>query len=265
LVQTLPSSQAAVLATCVQPVAAEQASVVQTLLSSQVEAFPSHLPVAAQASPLVQTLPSSQTAPTCGAWAQPVVFWQESAVHGFKSLQSTVAPAPHWTPPLSTRHFSPAVHASASSHGRPGLADDMQPAVASQMSSVQTDASAHAVLLGVWMQPWAGTQASTVQLTASAQSNGTPMQLPNEHTSPPVHKLASSQAVPAALGALTQAPVAGTHWFFKQAVSPVVLQVITLPALVLQVPPWHVEMPLQRLPSSLQSASVPQKQVFSKP
>jgi hypothetical protein len=82
-VQALPSSQAAVLFACVQPVAGLQASFVQTLLSLQLIAVPLQVP-ALHLSPDVQALLSLQVFVFGANW-HPVAATHESVVQGFLS------------------------------------------------------------------------------------------------------------------------------------------------------------------------------------
>jgi hypothetical protein len=91
VVQAFPSSQEAVLFACVQPVAGEHESFVQTLLSLQFGAAPPTQVPPAQVSPVVQAFPSSQAMPLL-ACAQPVAGTQESVVQELPSSQFGAAP-----------------------------------------------------------------------------------------------------------------------------------------------------------------------------
>jgi len=112
VVQALPSSQEAVLFTCVQPVAGLQASSVQTLASSQFGAVPPTQVPPEQASPVVQALPSLQDAVLL-VCVHPVTGLHESSVQGLPSSQLGPAP-PTQVPP---EQASPVVHALPSSQG----------------------------------------------------------------------------------------------------------------------------------------------------
>src|SRR5947199_1609783 len=93
VVQALPSSHAAVLFVCVQPVAGSQASVVQTLPSSQLGGGPpAQLPAPSQGSAVVQALLSVQAMVVKRVtgqfpWPSHVVL----VVQGFPSSQAVVA------------------------------------------------------------------------------------------------------------------------------------------------------------------------------
>ena len=76
----------------------------------------------------------------------------------------------------------------------------MHPPTVSQMSLVQPLLSSQAALFGTLMQPSLLSHWSNVQSMPSLQSSGTPMQMPPEQISPPVHKFLSSQLVPAGAG-----------------------------------------------------------------
>src|SRR5437016_2543699 len=95
VVQALPSSHAAVLFVCVQPVAGSQASVVQTLPSSQLGGGPpAQLPAPSQVSAVVQALLSVQAIvvkPVTGQfpWPSHVVL----VVQGFPSSHAVVEEA----------------------------------------------------------------------------------------------------------------------------------------------------------------------------
>jgi len=80
----------------VQPVTGSQPSVVHTLPSSQSSAVPAvHTPVW-QVSPPLQTVPSAHEEPFgTGAFWQPAIGSQVSAVHTLESLQLSAVPAVH--------------------------------------------------------------------------------------------------------------------------------------------------------------------------
>jgi hypothetical protein len=111
VVHALPSSQDSVLFECVQPLAGLQASVVQTLLSSQLGGGPPVQLPAEQWSPVVQELWSSQGLLlfTC---LQPVAASQLSVVQRLLSSQLMGVPAQ-----LPLTHLSPLVQALLSSQG----------------------------------------------------------------------------------------------------------------------------------------------------
>jgi hypothetical protein len=233
VVQALPSSHGAVLSTCVQPAAASQPSVVQTLPSLQSGPGPPTHDPPAHASPVVHELPSSHGALlfTC---VQPVAGSQPSSVHPFASLQSTGSLTQLW---LTQRSF--VVHWSVSAHcesrlQHPAVVSCWHPSGATQESTVHAFPSSqsgagpptqappahwsfvvhalpslHGAMLFVWVQPVAGSQASVVQTLPSLQSGpGPPTQAPPAQASPVVQALPSSQG--ALLFAWVQ-PVAGSH------------------------------------------------------
>lgn len=177
VVQALPSEQVVELLACAQPLSVLHESSVQTLLSSQSTPAPDWHEPPLQVSPLVQALPSSQDEAllTC---VQPLAGLHESSVQALVSSQST--PAPDWhDPPLQV---SVLVHASP---------------------SVQV-----AVLL-LWVQPAPASQPSSVQTLPSLQLVPAPgWQLPPEQTSLVVHASPSSQ--PRVLLVWSQ-PVAEMH------------------------------------------------------
>jgi len=164
VVQTFPSSHAALLAVLAQPVATLQESSVHGLESEQLSPTPAHTP-SAHPSITVQALPSSQPMPlaTC---SQPVAGLQASCVQGFASLQSGLAPA-RQLPLLQT---SPPVHALPSSQ---------------------------LTVFGACTHPLAALQLSSVHKLLSSQSIGAPpTHAPAVHVSPPVQALPSLQTVP---------------------------------------------------------------------
>jgi len=211
-VQTLPSSQGAVLLVEVQaPLTGSQFSVVQGFLSSQaLGPLGVHTP-ALQVSPTVQLLLSSQTLALL-AWLQPADGSQLSSVHGLPSLQLTGPPAAQ-TPPAQT---SPRVQTLPSSQGKVLLAT-MQPFLLSQLSvvhnlpssqfwaapgthapsaqaslTVHTLPSVQPTVLLTKLQPSMASQPSSVQLLPSLQGVlPKPLQLPLAHLSPLVQALPS--------------------------------------------------------------------------
>ena len=94
-------------------------------------------------------------------------------------------------------------------------------------------------------QPVAGSQLSVVQALPSSQTRAAPrVQVPLWQVSAPLQRLPSLHDVPLATGAVWQ-PVAGLQVSVVQGLPS--LQVSGVPAV--QVPPWQVSAPLQRLPS----------------
>ncbi len=245
VVQTLPSSQVAVLARCTQPVLALQPSSVHGLPSLQSNALPGwHAPVLHK-SPIVQAFPSVH-APVLGVCAQPPWVSQASVVHGLPSLQSCPGPGKH----TALKHASPVVHGLPSSHG-PEIALCVQPAPALQPSSVHGLPSSHASPLPetqfpprhasplvqtlpsehtapssfVLVHPLEMLQESLVQTLPSSQSSGAPpWQLPDLHVSATVHALPSSHA---ALVGLCVQPLPGLQPSAVHGLSS--LQLVALP------------------------------------
>jgi len=111
VVHALPSSQGSMLFECVQPLSGLQASVVQTLLSSQLGGGPPVQLPPAQWSPVVHAFLSSQGLLlfTC---LQPVAVSQLSVVQRLPSSQLIGVPAQ-----LPLTHLSPLVQALLSSQG----------------------------------------------------------------------------------------------------------------------------------------------------
>jgi hypothetical protein len=161
VVQALPSSHAAVLLKCTQPVAGLQVSSVQPLPSSQLGAGPPWQLPPPQVSPVVQALPSSQAA-VLSVWTQPVAGLHESSVQPFPSLQFNAAPPWQLPPP--------------------------------QVSFVvQALPSSQAAVLSTWTQPVARLHESSVQPFPSLQLTAVPPeQEPLAQTSPVVHEFPSS-------------------------------------------------------------------------
>ena len=177
VVQASPSSQAAALFACTQPVAGSHESLVQTSPSLQSGGAPPRHAPAEQVSLVVQALSSSQGAVLL-ACTHPATGLQESSVQTSPSSQSGGAPPRHAPP----EQVSPVVQASPSSQ----------------------DAA-----LSACTQPVAGSQESSVQTLPSSQSGGgPPRQMPPEHVSPAVQGSPSSQG--AALLVFTQ-PVTGSQ------------------------------------------------------
>ena len=88
----------------------------QGLRSSQTTGVPAQWPSLLQVSWSVQALPSSHAPPAAGVNTH-CPFTQESAVHGFSSLQTTGVPA-HCP---SVLQVSPVVHSLPSLQGAPGV------------------------------------------------------------------------------------------------------------------------------------------------
>ncbi len=204
-VQRLLSLQPIALFTCVQPVAASQASLVQGLPSSQPIAAPAHLPML-QMSPAVHALPSSQAPPALKCVHAPVVKSQPSAVQALLSLQSLLLPARH----------ALAAQTSLTVHGLPSL---------------------QGRLLAVWTQPLVASHASSVHGLLSSHAMFTPAtHVPFVHESPLVQtEPSASQAPPSLVATALQRPVAGAHVLTAQAVSPAALQVTTVAGLTVHV------------------------------
>jgi hypothetical protein len=161
VVQALPSSHAAVLLTCPQPVNELQLSSVQPLPSSQFGAAPPTQLPPLQMSLVVQALPSSHGLLlfTC---SQPLAALQLSLVHALLSLQSGGAPPTQ----------APALQVSLVVQALPSL---------------------HGSLLFTCVQPLAGLQPSSVHPLLSLQSAaGPPTQVPPLQVSVVVQALPSS-------------------------------------------------------------------------
>jgi hypothetical protein len=163
VVHAFPSSQAAVLFVCTQPVAGLHESSVQPLPSLQPSgADPTHTPPE-QVSTVVHAFPSLQ-ATVLFVCTHPVAALQESSVQGLLSLQPSAGP-PTQAPALQT---SPVV---------------------------QPLPSSHAAVLLAWTHPVAGLHESSVHALPSSQpSAGPPTQDPPLHVSIVVHAFPSLQA-----------------------------------------------------------------------
>ena len=248
-VHALPSSQVAVLLTCVQPVATLHASFVHALPSLQDTvgsiAVPLQAP-AAHASLLVHALPSSQ-ASVFGAYRQPVAGLQLSVVHKLPSLQTSAVPRQE--PPL---HVSPWLHALPTLQAEVLLVNTQAPVAKLQLSVVQELLSLHTVaapaaqaplahasptvhglpslhgeLFGTWLHPVLAPQASLVHGLPSSQFRFAPaLHTPPMHASPTVHTLPSaSQDLPSLMAAIAHLPVVVVHWFCAHVVLAVVSHV----------------------------------------
>src|SRR3990172_8078421 len=213
VVQALPSSHTVPLATAVNthPVAGLQLSVVQALLSLQLDAAPPTQAPAEQVSLFVQALPSLHGAVLL-VCTHPVAGLQESSVQTFASSQLVAAPPTQ--------------------------------APAAQVSLVvQALASLQAAVLLVYTQPVAGVQVSVVHTLLSLQVIAVPPQTPAVHTSPLVQALPSSHTVPLVTLVNTQ-PVVGAQVSVVHTL--LSLQVIAVPP---QTPAVHTSPLVQALPS----------------
>ncbi len=218
-VQRFLSSQSLILFENWQPLMGSQVSFVHALPSLQLMVAPGLHAPAAQMSPPVQTLPSEHDA-MLFTDLQPSAAEQVSSVHPLLSSQLTATPDTH----LPAPHLSPLVQALLSSQAWL-LAPCLQPAILSQLSSVQglpssqlanapglqappahtspsvqVLPSSHGSVLLARVQPSAGLQPSLVQGSPSLQS----WALPGTHTpwaqlSATVHRLASLQGAVLAL------------------------------------------------------------------
>jgi hypothetical protein len=112
VVQTLASSQLALLFVCTQPVSESQESSVHGLPSSQLVGPPPWQFPFWQKSPDVHSLPSSH-GPVLDTWRQPVTVSQESSVQLSESLQLIAGPPMH----VPERQVSFAEQALPSSQG----------------------------------------------------------------------------------------------------------------------------------------------------
>jgi hypothetical protein len=228
VVQAFPSSQAATLFECTQPVSGAHESLVHALLSSQLKLdVPTHVPLA-HLSPVVQEFPSSQAA-ALFSWTQPLKGTQESFVHALLSSQFSADPAAHApfahaspvvqtfpslqafvllvkTQPTAAEHES-LVQALLSLQTR-GCPDRHVPPT-QKSPFVQAFWSEHSLKLFVWTQPTALSQSSVVHGLLSEQFNAPPVRhVPAEHRSLMVHGFPSLQAF--VFGMKTQ-PMVGSH------------------------------------------------------
>jgi hypothetical protein len=136
VVQTFPSSHAAVLLVWTQPEAGLHESSVQTLPSLQLVGEPlTHEPFE-HVSPVVQAFPSSHDAVLL-VWPHPVVGSHESSVQGFPSSQAAAKP---WTQPVVGSHES-SVHWLPSSQS--GAAPPTQAPLEQVSPVVQAFPSSH--------------------------------------------------------------------------------------------------------------------------
>jgi hypothetical protein len=238
VVHLLPSLHGKVLALYTQPLLGSQESLVHGLPSSHVTLLPAQKPPE-HLSPWLQALPSSH--PKVLFWnAQlPVVVLQLSVVQGLLSLQLLATPALH----AEAAHASPTVQALPSLHGAV-LAANLQPALASQLSSVH------------------GLPSLQLRIAPALHT-------PPAHASPTVHTDPSaSQLVPLLVATKPQLPLPVLHTLLAQVVLTEVSHVTTVlgltthlygKALLLQ-----NNVPLHRFPSSwpAQSLSWAQAQVL---
>jgi hypothetical protein len=206
------------MAVAVHPKVTSQPVLVHGLASLQSRAVPVVQTALWQVSVPLQTLPSLHEVPfRTGALAQPVAGAQLSVVQMLPSLQSSGATAVHMPP----WQVSLPLHRSVSAHGVPLGA-------------------------GGVVQPNMGSQPSAVHGAPSLQASG----VPAVHTalwqvSPPLQTLPSLHEVPFRTGALAQ-PVAGAQLSVVHGLPS--LQIGTAPGV--QLPPWHVSLPLQKLVSA---------------
>ena len=139
-VQTFGSEQGFALFVYPQiPVAGSQLSLVQGLLSSQVDTAPGRHPPSAHWSPAVHGFPSSH-AFVLFVKTQPVAGLQLSVVHALLSSQATGVPA-HEPP----EHVSPVVHAFRSEHAPVLFVWRQLPVAGSHVSLVHGSLSLHTV------------------------------------------------------------------------------------------------------------------------
>jgi hypothetical protein len=200
-----------------QPRVGLQLSVVQAFPSLQLSGSPGAQTPDWQISLPLQALLSEHPVPfRTGSAVQPKSGLQLSSVHGFESSQLTAVPAPH----VPSVQLSLPLQTLPSEHDVPfRTATARQPATASQES--------------------------VVHRLPSLQTRVVPaVQAPALHVSLPLQRVASGQAVPLATGVALQ-PEVGRHASFEQGFRS--LQTSAVPAV--QMPDWHVSMPLQRLPS----------------
>ena len=160
-VHASPSSHITLLLVCVQPLAKSQASVVQTLPSSQFGGAPPTQDPLEHVSAVVQAFPSMHGL-VLFTFLQPVAGLQESSVQPLPSSQLGAGPPTH-TPP---EHTSPVVHAFPSLHELALLVNTQTPPW--HESVVQTFPSLHWLLWLHSMQP----------------GMGVPTHVPPEQTSP---------------------------------------------------------------------------------
>ena len=212
VVQASPSSHEAVLLVCTQPDAGLHESSVHALSSLQLRAVPPTQVPPSHVSSVVQALPSLHEAVLL-VCTQPVVGLQESSVHGLPSSQLRAVP-PHAGP------------AATGVVGRAGVAVVARGGVV----------GVHAARVGI-----AGVVGAHVVVVAAARRPADAV--------PPLHVSFVVQALPssheAVLLVCTQ-PIAGSH----------VSSVHGLPSSQLravpptQVPPSHMSLVVQALPSS---------------
>ncbi len=275
------------------PVLASHESVVHASPSSHTFLVPTSHFLLLHVSPTVQASPSASQVAADERFTQPFKALQVSREHGFLSSQSNAAPGVQ-VPPWQLS-FSVQLELSAS-HGLPcnGAPSALHwPVAASQPSLVHKLPSSHTLalpathtlsaqasptvqavlsasqglVLAVNLQPTCGSQASVVHELPSSHTCGWPgAHLPASHWSSWVHALASaSHGWPVLIGTRPHLPVSASHLSCAQAPPSalhftMVLALIThaYGALALS----HTNVPLQALPSSLQSASVVHSQVF---
>ena len=195
-----------------------QVSTVQALLSLQFGGGPAmHWPLWQVSAPL-QTFPSSHGIPfRTGVLTQPKVALQVSAVQGLPSSQLSAVPGVQ-TPPWQTSSPSQAL-----------------------LSAQEVPFSTAALL-----QPKTGSQVSVVHTFVSSQGRAAPgVHTPVWQVSLPLQTLPSLHDVPFATGVVVQPKIASQPSAVQTLLS---LQLRAVPAV--QVPFWHVSVPLQTLASA---------------
>jgi len=171
---------------CVMPATGSQASAVHGLPSSSAGGVPAtQAPEPLQVSAPLQAFVSAHDVPEgAGTCVIPAMASHASTVHGFPS--SRLGGVPGWQAPAASQVSLP-LHAFESAQEVPAAT-------------------------GVCVTPPFASQASAVHGLPS--STGTPVpppQAPEVQTSPLVHALPSSQALPLGFDGFEQAPVTGLH------------------------------------------------------
>jgi hypothetical protein len=234
-----------------QPATGSQLSVVHTLESLQLSAVPAaHTPLWHVSAPL-HTLASAHDVPfSTGAVVQPKTGSQLSVVHTLPSLQTGGVPMVH----VPLLHFSSPLQRLPSAHEAPLGNKGLLHTPSVQTSLVHGLLSLQSVPItqdwqpgiGVFWQPLSGWQLSVVQLLPSLQlSPGPAVHTPLWQVSAPLQTLPSLQEVPFSTGAVVQ-PKAGSQLSVVHTLES--LQLSGVPDV--QVPPWHVSLPLQTLASA---------------
>ena len=244
-------AQFGMLAYWQMPVDGLHASLVQSLLSLQVNSWPMQLPLV-QASVIVQLLPSVQAAPSLPGVPThlPSVASHASVVHGLPSSQATWPPAWHAPPkqvspvvqPLPSLQTPPS--AFLETH-LPATHKSAVQALLSLQSVSTTHTPPHA---GVKVEAHAavlGSHVSVVQALPSSQLLGEPpTHRPDLQPSASVQALPSSHGTLSAPAGWTQLPVLGSHASVVHGLPS--SQAMALPV---QTPPKQLSV-VQALPSS---------------